>query len=157
MMNGRFWVISILTLVAVALLGVRWVLPTFFVKQTEGNWKDMRVGDHSIKVMVADDPDEMDKGLGYREGLGENEGMVFLYLRPVLPRFWMKGMRFDLDFIWIRDGVVVEIIEQVPAPVDDSTVLEFIQPQEPITWVLEVNAGFVEKNGIRVGDLVTLK
>jgi hypothetical protein len=83
--------------------------------------------------------------------------MLFLYniKRPAV--FWMKGMRFPLDIIWIADGKVVQIDKQAPHEpgVADPDLKRYIS-NEPVDAVLEVNAGFAEKNGIKVGDPVVI-
>ena len=62
----------------------------------------------------------------------------------------MKGMEFPLDMIWIRDGRVIGYEENVP--VVTSGTLPTYAPKELINMVLEVNAGFVGQNSIKVGD-----
>ena len=70
----------------------------------------------------------------------------------------MKERLFPLDFIWIKDGEIVQIDENIPAPAPGTpdNELNFISPKESVNYVLEVNAGFVEKNGIEVGDEVVI-
>ena len=65
-------------------------------------------------------------------------------------------MLIPLDIIWIGNGKIVKIDENVPAPVagtSDSKLLNY-SPGSPIDYVLEVNAGFSDKNNFKVGDLV---
>ena len=140
-MSGRFWLISILTLMAVVLVGFRVILPKLTGKKPTENWQRMRVGVSDFRVLIADSPTEMEQGLGGRAALAVDEGMLFVYPQPVTPRYWMKGMRFDLDLIWIREGKVVDISPNVQAPTNDTTDLPFYIPKEPVDSVLEVIAG----------------
>lgn len=115
----------------------------------------LNMGNKQLMVEVRETEAERALGLSYRTSLGENEGMVFKFDQPAPYSFWMKGMNFPLDMIWVREGKIVDISEQVPAPW--STQIEQPEtrtPKEPVDMVVEVNGGWVEKNGIRIGDSV---
>ena len=116
----------------------------------------MRMGQAKLKVEVRATEAERELGLSYRPSLGENEGMVFKFPTAAQYGFWMKGMKFDLDMIWIREGQVVDISSGVPAPKNDSAPLPVVRPSAPADMVLEVNAGWSERHGVKVGDLVVL-
>lgn len=106
-----------------------------------------------LTVEVAATEQERAKGLGGRDSLDPNSGMLFVFDKPGRPQFWMKGMRFPLDFIWIDGRRVVGIIENVPAPQKDPDgVLPLYSSTVDVDKVLEVNAGYVKSHGIAVGD-----
>ncbi len=111
-----------------------------------------------IRVLVADTPSERAAGLSGYAGLPEDSGMLFVLAEPQQPSFWMKGMLFALDIIWIRDGTVVQIHAAVPpAPKDTpDDQLPRYRPDEPITHVLELTAGSAARYGISVGDHIAL-
>lgn len=98
--------------------------------------------------------DEQTKGLGGRDNLAWDHGMLVEYPNPVFPGFWMKDMRFDIDIVWIRDGRIVDISHRVehspsgPGPT--------YRPKELTDTVLEVPSGYAQAHGWRVGDRVTL-
>lgn len=96
------------------------------------------------------------KGLGGRTGLGSNEGMLFQYSQPSRYAFWMKGMVIPLDFIWMVNGQVADITANVPPPVLGQTDLPIYQPNQPVTAILEVNAGFTAAHGIAIGQAVRI-
>lgn len=113
----------------------------------------------TIAVEIADTPEKTTLGLSYRESLPENHGMLFIFPETHIPTFWMKGMNFPLDMIWIdENNIVVDITENVPQPSPGTPEYELphYSPKVATKNVLEVNAGFVEKNGIEVGDTVKL-
>lgn len=153
-MSGRFWLISVLSLMAALLIGGRWILPMFINQEELVETRELWVGEATVEVEVVDEGDEMNRGLGYRDSLEKDNGMLFIYPEPVIPTFWMKGMRFNLDFVWIYEGVVVEITENVLSPINEEDQLPLIRPKELVNWILEVNAGWVEENGVSVGDIV---
>ena len=111
-----------------------------------------------IRVLVADTPQERAAGLSGYDGLPEDTGMLFVFPEPRQPSFWMKGMEFALDIIWIADGRVVQIDASVlPAPKDTpDDQLPRYRPDEPITHVLELSAGSADRLGITVGDRIAL-
>ncbi len=112
-----------------------------------------------VFVEIADDPEEQRLGLSNRPRLAENHGMLFLYDTPRWPVFWMKDMQFPLDFIWIRENRIVDINTDVPPPPEDAQGDEIarISPDDTTTAVLEVNAGFVNRYRISLGDTVTIQ
>jgi uncharacterized membrane protein (UPF0127 family) len=116
------------------------------------------IGD-GVEVWAEIAEGELDRarGLSGRASLGEKEGMLFVFDAPAQPPFWMKGMLIDLDIIWISEGEVVQINENVPAEpgVALSDLRRYI-PNDPVNFVLEVNAGFSERFGVDVGDKVEI-
>lgn len=112
------------------------------------------LGNNKILVRLAQTAEEKKQGLSNAEKLDENEGMLFLFPIKQRPVFWMKEMNFPLDFIWIADDRVVDLtVNLLPAPKDSPiNQIPSCQPKRPIDSVLEVNAGFVEKNKIKIND-----
>lgn len=108
----------------------------------------LQVGDAQVIVEVRNTEEGRSQGLSGREKLAENEGMLFVFDQPEIYPFWMKGMKFPLDFIWIKDNAVAEITEDVGVDRMD------IRPKEAVDKVLEVNSGWVKKQGIKIGDTV---
>jgi uncharacterized membrane protein (UPF0127 family) len=96
--------------------------------------------------------------------MADNQGMLFDFgATPSGVAFWMKDMKFNLDFIWIAQnpstgsGQVVGITPNAPKPNSPSDPLPDFYPPEPVNQVLEVNAGWTQKNNISVGDIVHLQ
>ena len=115
------------------------------------------VGEATFEVEIAATPDEMSKGLSGRDGLASGTGMLFVYEVPRVSTFWMKGMRFPLDFIWIGQDCRVADTEshasEPPTGTQDSN-LPLYRSDGPVLYGLEVNAGEVERLGIEPGDRV---
>ena len=118
----------------------------------------LSISDKNILVELADTPEKKALGLGERDSLPKEEGMLFIYEQKTPSVFWMKGMRFPLDIIWIADGKVAQIDANVPHEpgVSDYNLKRYISNQ-PVDSVLEVNAGFAEEHNIQIGDTVTLR
>lgn len=109
--------------------------------------KEIRIRDQVWSVEIADESSEQERGLGYRSSLPPRKGMLFLFSDVSAHQFWMKGMEFPLDILWIRDGAIVHIERNVDPERSDT----FGPPMESDS-VLEVNAG--EAADIRIGDPV---
>lgn len=110
-----------------------------------------------IDAVVARTSAEQRLGLGYRDGLEEGTGMLFIYADPSPRSFWMKGMRFCLDIIWIEGNEVVGAAESVcpePAGTPDFDLPSYQSP-EPVRYILEVSAGWMQENGVSAGSEVT--
>jgi uncharacterized membrane protein (UPF0127 family) len=105
-------------------------------------------------VDLAVTPEEQERGLGYRDSLPDNHGMLFLYQGKDRYGYWMKGMRFPIDIIWIRDQNIIDISKNVPVATGSS--LPTYTPKEVVNKVLEVNAGTVDRLGIQIGDVVSV-
>jgi uncharacterized membrane protein (UPF0127 family) len=111
-------------------------------------------GGREITVEVAESGEERAHGLGDRDALAEDSGMIFAYPIPGRPVFWMKGMRFPLDVVWIDgDKRVVEVAAGIPAEpgVGDSGLKRY-SPSRPVQYVLELNSGAAARLGIDAGD-----
>jgi hypothetical protein len=105
-----------------------------------------------VELELALTPEVQARGLGYRDALAWNHGMLFVYARPAFQRFWMRGMRFDIDIVWIRGDRIVDISHSVPhQPGGDGPT---VSPRELCDRVLEVPAGYALAHGWRPGDRV---
>lgn len=118
----------------------------------------LRVNNLTLNVEIAETDSKRKKGLGERESLATDSGMLFIFPQPGIYQFWMKGLKFPLDLIWIKDGAVADIIKnaQDPQPGQSDETLPVYAPTQPVDQVLEVNAGFVDAHGIKVGERVEI-
>lgn len=94
------------------------------------------------------------RGLSGRPSLPENSGLLFDMGTDGLHGIWMKDMNFPLDIIWFDPQFTVVHIEQNATP---ESYPEIFRPTVLSRYVLEVNAGYVAKNTIKVGDSATFK
>ncbi len=89
----------------------------------------------------------MERGLGNREYLCRDCGMLFDFETRGQRLFWMKNMRFPLDILWIDGNQVVSISKNV-AP-DYPGVFN---PPVLADKVLEINGGLSDEYGIKIGS-----
>lgn len=111
----------------------------------------------AISVAVAEAQVDRTRGLSGCERIPERSGMYFPYDSKQIPRYWMKGMLVPLDFVWIADGRVIGVTENVPAPTTElDEELPYYKPPAGVDGVLEIGGGQVRELGIAVGDTVTV-
>ena len=112
--------------------------------------KKIKVADSFVFVEIANTDSEREKGLSNRKHLKENKGMLFIFDEPDRYGFWMKDTLIPLDILWINNGEVVHIEENVRP----ESFPNVYRPDELATKVLEVNAGWVSKNKVLIGSKV---
>lgn len=101
---------------------------------------------------IADSSEEHRRGLAGRDELPEDRGMLFVFPGRSRQNFWMKGMKFSLDIIWIDDGQIIAIDKSA----DFRNQEKLYSPGRPIDYVLEVQAGWSDQNGVKAGDKVKI-
>lgn len=105
----------------------------------------------TVRVEIAATTPERQQGLMFRTEMDEDAGMLFLFPRDVQIGFWMRNTQIPLDIAYIAaDGTVLEVRQAKPL---DETVLT---PAKPYRYVLEVNQGWFERQGMGAGAMVTL-
>ncbi|PYE35556.1 hypothetical protein DFP83_101445 [Idiomarina fontislapidosi] len=110
-----------------------------------------------IQVEFADTVAQQARGLMERTELGEYSGMLFRYPseRPGGSGFWMYQTLIPLDIAYLaEDGSIVKTFTMMPCGSDDPRQCRSYAPGEPYHDVLELNAGFLAKHDIRMGDHV---
>jgi len=105
-----------------------------------------------IAVEIADSRAEQEKGLGERNDLAWGSGMYFPYPRPGFYGFWMKGMRFSIDIVFLREGRIVDLFPHVAFEPGGNG--QTVRPRSLADAVLEVPAGYAAANGWQIGDRV---
>ncbi len=106
-----------------------------------------------ITAEVADTKSSRELGLSGREKMEEGEGLLFVFDTPGRYGFWMKDMTFPLDIMWInQNGIIVEIERDVTPESYPKTYIN----ASPASYVLEVNAGVSEKQGLFIGSKVKI-
>lgn len=106
------------------------------------------IGNFVVEAEFVATPESRERGLSGRVKLEENEGMLFVFDKPDLYRFWMKDMNFPIDIIWISENMeIVDITENAQPKSFPKTFF----PKKPARFVLEVNAGWKEKHEVKIG------
>jgi uncharacterized membrane protein (UPF0127 family) len=95
--------------------------------------------------------DQQIKGLDIKDQLKENEGMLFLEKQPAKYDFWMKGMKFPIDIIWLDSNRVVVHIEHNLQPCVSDLDCPLYSPDKNALYILETVAGFSQKHNVNTG------
>ena len=109
----------------------------------------LRVGKHALKVEIVETDAQREKGLMFREKLGRDEGMLFLYDEPGYHAMWMKNTLIPLSVAFLdRDGVILNIEDMEPQTLDAH------QSAGPSIYAIETNKGWFARKKIKAGDKV---
>ena len=118
----------------------------------------LKIGGKILMVEIANTDQQRQQGLSDQTQMADNKGMLFDFGSQLSnTAFWMKDMKFNLDFIWIAQNKVVGITSDVPHPGSASDPLPSYYSPSPVNQVVEVNAGWTKKNNISAGDAVLLQ
>lgn len=107
----------------------------------------------SLTAELAVTDEERQLGLMFRDRINWDQGMLFLFEEEGFHSFWMKNMLISLDILWLNKEKRIIHVEthvppckKVPCPSYSSRVSAM--------YVLEVRAGSVEKNQLKLYDKI---
>ena len=128
------------------------------IKQTEVTFKKEGeltiLKSDSTKVLldieIADTDYDIQTGLMYRNAMENNQGMLFVFDDYTERYFYMKNTRIPLDLIFINDTYKIVSFQKNAKPFNESS----LPSNAPAKYVLEVNAGLVNKWGITIGETI---
>jgi hypothetical protein len=118
------------------------------------------VNGFDVMADIALTSEQQTKGLDVKNNLTENQGMLFVFQQPYRYGFWMTGMKFPIDIIWLDSNGVVTHIEHSlkPCPPASSNLACPVYfPEKDSQYVLETVAGFSMKHNVRLGTHVSFE
>ena len=108
----------------------------------------------TVDVRIANTTSQRYTGLSDTESLGADEGMLFVHATEEEHTYVMRRMSFPLDIIFIAANGTITTIHHAPTPPDGE---EYSREYPGVgKYVLEVNRGWTNETGVRVGDTVEL-
>lgn len=111
----------------------------------------IEIAGSTLPVEIADESHEHGTGLSGRQSLSQGWGMLFIFDKPDRYSFWMYGMMFSLDIIWLdKEGKVVHIVTDAQ-PCPQQGPCQSYTPGSEALYVLEVSSGFASQQNITVG------
>jgi uncharacterized membrane protein (UPF0127 family) len=144
----------VLTLIVVAIGILVLGFQVFRGNRTNLPTGEVGIGGVRFVVEFADTTLAQARGLMGKDSLGEGRGMLFRFSSPRSVGFWMKGMHFPIDIVWIQAGKIVGF--SLDLPPDTKLMPTLYYPPVPVDAVLEISAGSAAKVGMEVGQVVTV-
>lgn len=156
-MHKKF-VIQSLLLVAVIFGGLYIFKSTLSQNTAISTQTYIMINGTKIKIEIADSPAKRAKGLGDRISIASDSGILFSFPQVGNYSFWMKGMKFPIDIIWINGVKVVDLIKGAapPPPGAPDQEIPIYLSNQPFDRTLEVNSGFADSHQIKVGDQIQI-
>ena len=121
----------------------------------------------AVTLEIADTEPRRNRGLMFRDALGERDGMLFVFDRPGYYPFWMQNCRIALDILWLDDAfTLVSMAESVPPcrlagcePPCASNACPSYAPTQGTSarYVVEVASGFARRHGVRAGQKIAVQ
>jgi uncharacterized membrane protein (UPF0127 family) len=109
----------------------------------------LNIGIHLIKAEVAQTEAEREQGLMFREKMGDNEGMLFLFGTPAGVCMWMKNTLIPLSVAFMDEkGEVINIEEMKEQTLDSHCA------KRAAVYALEMNKGWFKQKNIKPGTKI---
>lgn len=109
----------------------------------------LNAGMHVIKAEVAAKDADRQQGLMFREKMGQNEGMVFIFDAPAGVCMWMKNTLIPLSVAFIDEsGKIINIEDMQPQTLDSHCA------KKPVRYALEMNLGWFRQKNIKPGTVI---
>jgi len=112
---------------------------------------NLSINGRPLAVEIARTKAQREKGLMYRDEIGENEGMLFIFKKDQILSFWMKDTKIPLSIAFIdKKGKVIDMFDMEPyslVPVRSSKLCKY---------AIEVNRDFYRSCNLNIGDRIDL-
>ena len=109
----------------------------------------LTAGMHVIQAEVVANDRDRQQGLMFREKMGPNEGMVFVFDAPATVCMWMKNTLLPLSVAFIDErGKIVNIEDMKPQTTESHCA------EKPIRYALEMNQGWFKQKNIKPGSTI---
>jgi len=107
-----------------------------------------------VEVEIATTQEERVTGLMNRTSLPQDSGMLFIFDKERVQKFWMKNTFIPLDIMWIDSkGMIIHIDKNV---MPCGEYCKSFGPELSAKFVLEVNGSYTDNHNINAGDVVRM-
>jgi uncharacterized membrane protein (UPF0127 family) len=111
----------------------------------------MTIAGQNFNVEIATSFHDQEVGLMHRDSLESDHGMLFIFNDMQVRDFWNHDVHFPLDLIFMDPGGAVVSLKHLDA-YNDKDVSSVV----PAQYVIELNAGTVDRLHVHVGDRINL-
>ena len=115
------------------------------------------IGGVVINIDIALTDKQKQDGLSIRDTMQENEGMIFVFKEPKQQSFWMKGMKFPIDIIWLDANLSIVHIEKNLQTCESFISCPSYRPSSNALFVLETVSGFADNHDLKIGKKINFK
>jgi len=147
--KGGFNHIAVFVFLIILLILILAISENYF----KGKQNQVCFKSYCFDVELALTPEEMSRGLMFRDHLDANRGMFFVFDKEGDYQFWMENTLIPLDIIWINENREVVFISENVQPCKEYS-CPVIEPAKNAKYVLEINGGQSEKIGLTVGKKI---
>ena len=134
-------------------------IATFFIFQNNSHTsskdfiqysiKQAKIGNKNYYLYLADTEDKRTSGLSNKT-IQVNEGMVFTFAKSGFYQFWMKDMKYPLDFIYLNHDIVVDYKTNIsPSTYPNSFTSGVVADK-----IIELRAGEIQNSAIKKGQRI---
>jgi uncharacterized membrane protein (UPF0127 family) len=111
--------------------------------------QQLQAGMYLIQAEVAAVPATRERGLMFREKLGVNQGMLFIFDAPGTQCMWMRNTLIPLSVAFIaNDGTIANIEDMEPKTENSHCAVK------PVVYALEMERGWFAKRGLKAGTKI---
>jgi len=109
----------------------------------------LKIDNHAINAEVAATTETRMKGLMFREKMGKNDGMLFVFDQVGYHGMWMKNTLIPLSVAFMDEqGKILNIADMQPHSEQTHSA------SGPARYALEMNVGWFKANNIAAGAVV---
>lgn len=106
-------------------------------------------GSVPLSLEIAETPETQTQGLMWRTNMPENSGMLFVFENEQPRTFWMQNTLISLDIIYLDQNF--EVVD-IHMNTKTNQTQETYTSMRPSRFVVELNGGKSDKEGIKIGD-----
>ena len=117
----------------------------------------VNIGGRTFELELAIDVADQVKGLGGRDRIDPQGGMIFLYGRPVRHGFVMRDCPVPIDIIFVDPGGGIVATHQMqPEPGRPEEALKVYSSDWPFQYAIELAGGSLDELALEPGGKIDL-
>ncbi len=125
------------------------ITPSWLSAKTR--FTNLYIDQHKFLAEVMSSPEQIEKGMMFRETMSKNFAMLFIFKEEAPRGFWMKNCHVHLDIIYLnRDKEIINIHHNVPPCKADPC--RSYYSDKPAQYVVEIKGTLSKKLGLKPGD-----
>ncbi|MBM3812070.1 MAG: DUF192 domain-containing protein [Acidimicrobiia bacterium] len=108
-----------------------------------------------IKSEVMIRPEDMARGMMFRDSLAPDRGMLFIHPEPAKNPYWMFQCKIALDIMWLDASKrLVEMSPDTPPCPGPPETCPNYGGNQVSSYVLEMAAGSIARHKLKLGDRI---